>query len=122
MILMIIMMIILRQLIRLTWGRGDQLDLAKASLVFVIGDFSDRHLQVTKLPLTIIILIIKRAFSPSSSVCLMLIIQIQEEINEEAKQFGDILQVEKFTESDISLKTPNKFWNMFQSIFLAIIF
>ena len=52
----------------------------------------------------------------------MLIIQIQEEINEEAKQFGDILQVEKFTESDISLKTPNKFWNMFQSIFLAIIF
>jgi len=49
-----------RQLIRLTWGRGDQLALAKAALVFVIGDFSDRHLQ--------------------------------EEINEEAKQFGDILQ------------------------------
>ena len=51
MILMVIMMIILRQLIRLTWGRGDQLALAKAAIVFVIGDFSDRHLQVTKLHL-----------------------------------------------------------------------
>ena len=55
----------------------------------------------------------------------MLIIQIQEEINEEAKQFGDILQVGIFTESDISLKTlnsANEFWDMFQSSFLAILF
>ena len=97
-------MILPRQLIRLTWGRSDQLALAKAALVFLIGDFSDRNLQVAHnlhhhhhhdhlqkhhhhdhLKNTILVWI---------SLSLIFISQIQEEINEEAKQFGDILQVE----------------------------
>ena len=70
----------------------------------------------------IIIVIVNRAYHPSPSVCLILIIQIQEAINEEAKQFGDILQVGIFIESDISLKTANSaddFWDMFQSSFFG---
>ena len=82
--------ILTRQLIRLTWGRSDQLALAKAALVFLIGDFSDRNLQVANNHLDHL----KNTILVWISLSLIFISQIQEEIQEEAVQFGDILQVE----------------------------
>ena len=83
-------MILPRQLIRLTWGRSDQLALAKAALVFLIGDFSDRNLQVANNHLDHL----KNTILVWISLSLIFTSQIQEEIKKEAVQFGDILQVE----------------------------
>ena len=83
---------------------------------------SSGHQIAIMIIILIIIVIVNRAYHPSPSVCLILIIQIQEAINEEAKQFGDILQVGIFIESDISLKTLNSaddFEDMFQSSFFG---